>query len=248
MIRLVLAFCLAALLAVPAQALDLKNLDAADKAALQAEIRSYLLAHPEVLVEAMQALEAKQQRQQARNDTGMIQEHSKALFDDPASWVGGNPKGDVTLVEFMDYRCGYCRKAYSDVNALVKSDGNIRFVVKEYPILGPQSVVSARYAIAVLQNAGPDAYAKAHDALMTLRGEVTPIALDRISKTLGLDPAAMTRAMKSDRVSKVIEDNMALASALQIQGTPSFVISDRMLRGYLPLAEMRAMVKQIRAD
>ena len=120
-------------------------------------------------------------------------DHKADLFADQASWVGGNPDGDITVVEFMDYRCGYCRKAYQEVEDLVKADGNIRLVLKEYPILGEDSVTSARFAIAVLQLHGNDAYKKAHDALITLRGAPDAETLGRLATDLGFDAEARAR-------------------------------------------------------
>ena len=162
--------------------------------------------------------------------------------------MGGNPDGDVTLVEFMDYRCGYCRKAYPEVGELLKSDGNIRFVVKEFPILTDQSVLGARFAIAVLQLDGPDAYAKVHDALMTLRGDITDASLTRLAETLGLDPKPILARMNAPEVSQVIAANHALAGKLRINGTPTFVLGNQLLRGYLPLAQMQDVVTKVRSE
>lgn len=245
--RMLLALGLGLALAAPAGALDLGHMTPSQKAAFDAEVRSYLVAHPEVLVEAINALHSQQAQAQAQSDSGMVKANAAALFKDANSWVGGNPDGNVTLVEFMDYRCTYCRHAYSEVNDLVKTDGHIRFIVKELPILGPQSVLSARYAIAVLQAKGAAAYAKVHDALMTFRGEITPTSLAVLSKKFGLDVKDIFARMNSAAVTKIIDDNRALAQRLQIQGTPTFVLSDQMLRGYVPEAQMKKMVDQIRS-
>ena len=120
-------------------------------------------------------------------------------------FVGGNPNGDITLVEFMDYRCGYCRKAYSEVDELITTDGNIRFVVKEFPILGEASMLSAQFAIALRQLHGDEAYGRAHDALMTLRGEPTPETLSRVATDLGLDPQPILDRMGAPEVQAVIQ-------------------------------------------
>lgn len=248
-LRLGLALCLGLGLAAPADALDVSTpLTPADKAAIDAEVRDYLVSHPEVLMEALQALDARQQAAQAQSDADLVKANAAALTQDPASWVGGNPNGNVTLVEFMDYRCPYCRKAYDEVSNLVKADGNIRFVVKEFPILGPQSELSARFAIAVLQADGPAAYAKAHDALMTFRGEVSQQSLTELAGKLGLDAKDLQARMGSDAVSQVIAANRALADKLAIQGTPTFVVADQMVRGYLPEAGMKEIVDKARAE
>jgi protein-disulfide isomerase len=218
-----------------------------ERAALRAEVRAYLLEHPEVLMEAIQILEERQAAAEQETDRALVAAHREAIFGDGHSWVGGNPQGDVTLVEFIDYRCGYCRKAHAEVAELVRSDGNIRLVVKEFPILGPASDRSARFAIAVLQMAGPEVYKRAHDRLITLRGEPSPETLKRLAGDLGLSGAAVLARMETPQVTAVIEANHALAQQLQIGGTPTFVIGGEMLRGYVPLDGMRAYVAAERA-
>lgn len=245
--RLILAAALT-LAAHAAPALDFQNLSDSDRAALDAEIRSYLLAHPEVLVEAMQALDQKQQAAQAQTDATLVKSNADAIFKDGYSWVAGNPDGNVTVVEFLDYRCAYCRKAYDEVSDLVKKDGNIRFIVKEFPILGQQSEISSRYAIAVMQADGPAAYAKVHDALMTFRGEVNAESLTTLSQKFGLDAKDLLARMNSDAVTKVINQNRALGDQLQIQGTPTFVVADQMVRGYLPEEGMQHIVDEVRKE
>ena len=165
------------------------------------------------------------------------------VLDDPGSPRAGPANADVTIVVFTDYRCGYCRKAYDEVAELVKSDGNIRFVVKEYPILGEESLVSARFAIAVRQVGGDDLYEKAHVALISLRGNPTPETLGQLAGDLGLDPAGILAKMDSDEVTAVIAANHALGEQLRINGTPTFVIDGTMVRGYVPLDGMREIVK-----
>ena len=149
-----------ALLANAAFAGGLGEMTDAERTAFRAEVKQYLLENPEAIMEAMQVLQDRQDKTAADRDQQMLSENSAAIFNDPDSWVGGNPDGDVTVVEFMDYRCSYCRKAFAEVADLLKSDGNIRFVVKEFPILGEDSMTSARFAIAVRMLHGDDAYAK----------------------------------------------------------------------------------------
>lgn len=234
--------------ALPAAAFDLSAMTDAERSSFRAEIRSYLMENPEVLMEAIGVLEQRQQDDALQADLQMLADNADAIFNDPASWVGGNPEGDITVVEFLDYRCGYCRKAYEDTEELVKSDGNIRFVVKEFPILGEQSLLSSQFAIATRMVAGDEAYKKAHDALMTLRGDATPEALAGLAADLGLDAAAITAKMASSEVQAVIAANHALGTTLQINGTPSFVIDQTMVRGYVPLDGMRQIVEGQRKD
>ena len=233
-------------LAAPAFADSLADMTPAERLAFRAEVKAYLLENPEVLVDAMNVLQDRQAQAEQASDKQLVIDHKSDLFADKASWVGGNPDGDVTVVEFMDYRCGYCRKAYQEVEDLVKADGNIRLVLKEYPILGEDSVTSARFAIAVLQLHGNDAYKKAHDALITLRGTPDASTLGRLATDLGLDAQAVLAKMGSPEVSAVIAQNQALGDKMAISGTPTFVIDGQMLRGYVPLDGMQQIVAQER--
>jgi protein-disulfide isomerase len=234
--RLVLA--LTALLATPAMA----EMTAEERTALRDEMRAFLLENPEVLVEAMNALQAREDANAAARDAEMLAANRDAIINDGVSWVGGNPNGDITLVEFMDYRCGYCRKAHEEVAALVAGDTNIRLVLKELPILGPESLLASQFAIAVQQLHGPDAYKQAHDALITLQADITLETLANLASDLGLDPAPVMARMEGAEVRAVIEANHSLAGVMEVNGTPTFVLGDTVLRGYLPLDEMRQMV------
>ena len=233
----------ATLLAAPVHA----EMTPADREAFRAEVKAYLLENPEVLVEAMNVLQTRQDAAEASNDLNLVVTYKDALTMDKNSWVGGNPNGDITVIEFMDYRCGYCRKAYSEVEELVKSDGNIRLILKEYPILGEDSVTSSRFAVAVRQIGGDEAYKKAHDALINLRGKPDAETLGRLATDLGLDPTAVLAKMGSEEVSAVLAANEDLGGKMSITGTPSFVIQSQMLRGYVPLDGMQQIVADERA-
>jgi protein-disulfide isomerase len=236
-----LALCLAGL-----PALAEAPMTEAERTALRDEVRAYLLENPEVIVEAMTILQAREEAAAAERDALLVQAKAEDIFASPTDWVGGNPDGDITLVEFMDYRCGYCRKAHAEVQALVESDGNIRYVIKEFPILGEGSLLSSQFAIAVRLLHGDDAYKAAHNALIALRADATPETLGRLAEDLGHDPAPILAKMPSDEVMAVIQANHALADGLEISGTPTFVLKDQLVRGYLPLDGMRAIVAEAR--
>jgi protein-disulfide isomerase len=246
MLRLALALPLAICLATSASAFDVSAMSAAEREAFRAEVRAYLLENPEVLMEAIGVLEDRRATAEAQGDADVLRVNAERIYNDPASWSGGNPQGDVTVVEFTDYRCGYCRKAHDEVAELVGSDGNIRFVIKEFPILGDASVLSSRFAIAVRQLAGDEAYKAAHDALIALRGEPDTRTLTRLAGDLGLDAAAVLGRMDSPEVTAVIAANHELGMALRVNGTPTFVINGTIVRGYLPLDQMRAIVAEER--
>lgn len=243
---LALPALIVALIAVPLSAQDAVTMTEAERAAFRAEVRAYLLDNPEVLMEAIGVLEAREAEAQNVTDRDLAITNADALFNDGHSWVGGNLNGDITLVEFMDYRCGYCRQAFAEVENLLAADGNIRFIVKEFPILGEQSLLASQFAIAVHQLHGDDAYKLVHDALMGLRSDVTQDSLTRLAQTFELDAAAILERMASDDVARVIDENRTLAQAMQISGTPTFVLEDTMLRGYVPLRQMQQIVEAVR--
>lgn len=237
------AFALVAcLMGTAALAGGLGEMSEAERAAFQAEVKSYLLEHPEVLVEAMDVLQSRQDAAAADRDLQMLAANKDKIFNDGVSWVGGNLDGDITVVEFVDYRCGYCRKAHDEVAELVKSDGNIRFVLKEFPILGEDSVTSSKFAISVLQLHGNEPYKKVHDTLIALRGSPDAETLTRLATELGLDPAPILARMESPEVAAVINANHALGSTMEVSGTPTFVVDQTMVRGYVPLEGMRQIV------
>lgn len=233
-------------LTAPAQAMDLTELTDAERAQFRAEVRAYLMENPQVIMEAVNQLQQREAEAQAQADFTLVSDNAAAIFDDGYSYVGGNPDGDLTIVEFMDYRCGYCKKAFSEVEKLVNGDGNIRFIVKELPILGEQSMVASRFAIATKIVAGDEAYKSVHDALMSFNGDITQTSLSRLASSFDLDTDAIQKEMDSAEVTAAIANTRELAQAMQISGTPTFVMQDELLRGYLPYDQMKAIVAEKR--
>lgn len=246
MFRILTAFILACGVALPAMALDLTKMSDDERAIFRDEVRTYLMENPEVIMEAVAVLEERQQQAQVQADQSLVTDNADQIFDDGFSFVGGNPGGDITLVEFLDYRCGYCKRAHGEVAKLLETDGNIRLIVKEFPILGEQSLLASRFAIATKQVAGADAYKGIADALMTLDGEINMRNLRRLASTFGLDAAAIEASMDSPEVTQEIAATRALAQRLQITGTPTFVLQDELLRGYLPYDQMQMLVGEKR--
>jgi protein-disulfide isomerase len=242
------SLALAGLIAASPAAADLTDLSAAEREAFRAEVRAYLLENPEVLMEAIGVLEERQAAAEADRDRMSVAANIEALTNSAFDWVGGNPEGDVTLVEFMDYRCGFCRRAHPEVEDLVALDGNIRYVVKEFPILGEQSVLASRFAIATRIVHGDEAYGRMNDALMVMRGDVTEASLAEVAGELGLEPAPIFGAMDDPLVAQTIDYNRDLAQRLSISGTPSFVFGDQLVRGYVPLDGMLEIVDAVRSE
>ena len=227
-------------------ALDLNNMTTAERAAFGEAVRDYVLKNPELIMEAVQVLRDREAAAEAQSDYDLVAVNKDDIFNDGYSYVGGNPEGDVVLVEFIDYRCGYCRKAHDEVEQLLAEDGNIRFIVKEFPILGDASTVSSQFAIAVKQLHGDAAYKQVHDALIAFTGEPNESTLGRLASNFGLDPAPIFERMSSDEVQAIIAGTRALAARLKINGTPTFVMDDQLLRGYAPIDVMRQLVDEKR--
>lgn len=243
-----LAFAAALMVASPLAALDLSSMNDDERSAFRAEVRAYLLENPEVLMEAIGVLEQRQAELAAASDQQLLANNAEALFNDGFSFVGGNPDGDVTIVEFMDYRCGYCKKAFPEVEELINADGNIRFIVKEYPILGDQSVLAARFAIAVKALHGGETYKELHDTLMTMKTDITPEALVRLADSFALDANEIIAKMETEEVSREIRETALLGQRMQVTGTPTFIIETELLRGYVPLSAMEEIVAKVRKD
>lgn len=233
-------------LALPGHALDLSQMTDEERQIFREEVRSYLMDNPQVIMDAVQVLEQRQAAAQAQADLSLVSDNAKDIFDDGFSFVGGNPDGDITLVEFLDYRCGFCKRAHGEVAKLLETDGNIRLIVKEFPILGEQSLLASRFTIATKQIAGSEAYKNISDAVMEMSGDVSMRTLRRMASTFGLDAEAIEAHMDSEAVTDEIRRTRALAQRLQITGTPTFVLQDELVRGFLPFDEMQALVDEKR--
>lgn len=220
----------------------------ASRSTLRSEIRAYLLENPEILMEMVALLEAREQELKTSADRELVALNADALFADGFSFVAGNPNGSLTLVEFVDYQCGFCRRAHPDVRALVDSDGDIRLIIKELPILGPGSELGARAAISALILIGGDAYLRVNDELMGLTVPISEETLDRTLIEADLDPAEIRAGMYDPEVTRRLRETQALAQLLEITGTPTFVVESSVVRGYLPLADMRNLVAELRRN
>lgn len=216
------------------------------KAAMQALVREILIKNPEILIEAMQALEAKQQDDAGKAAKAAIAEHRKDLLDDGVSFVAGNPKGDVTIVEFFDYRCPYCKQVVPALQQLIKEDKKLRVVFKELPVLGPDSIFASRAAIAAIEQDKGAKYMAFHDAMMAHRGQLTEAEVLRLAGEAGLKLDKLKADMMAPKTDKVIRDNLTLADKLGIRGTPGFVIGDELVPGAIPLESLRQLVKAAR--
>jgi len=207
-----------------------------DRAAIEQVVHDYVLAHPEIIPQAMQKLQDQQ--------TGaMIAANKSAILDPVGSAWAGNPKGDVTLVEYFDYDCGYCRASLPMLAELVKDDPKLKIVFREYPVLTPESETAARWSIAAAEAGKFEQY---HHELYSL-GPVSDATVATAAKQVGLDPAKLRTAAAQPAVEDEIQKNLAIGRELGMTGTPSWVIGDRVLSGALSLDHMKQAIADARA-
>jgi protein-disulfide isomerase len=209
-------------------------------------IKDYLISHPEVLEEASAALEKRKQEAEAEKAKTQIASHAKALFYSPRQVTIGNTKGDVTLVEFFDYNCGYCKRALADLTTIMKDDPKLRVVLKEFPVLGPGSVEAAKVAVAVRMQDSGKKYFDFHLRLLGGRGAADLARALEAAKETGFDMARVQKDMKSDEVKASIEEDMGLAEALSLNGTPSYVIGSEVVVGAVGLDALKQKVNVAR--
>ncbi|RTL71833.1 MAG: DsbA family protein [Hyphomicrobiales bacterium] len=191
-------------------------------------VKDILLANPEIMLEVQNALEARMDKIQADRMAVALKEHSDELFRPSSSPVVGNAKGDLPLIEFFDYNCGYCKKAFSDVASFVDKDKKTRFILKEFPILSKGSEEASRVALAAKMQGK---YWEFHRAMIESQGQANEASALRTAEKLGLDMARLKRDMNSADVKKEIDDTRALAAKMGIQGTPHFIVGDKIIPG-----------------
>ena len=221
-------------------------LSAEQRPAIEAVIREYLLKNPDVVQEALTELERRQQEAQKATQAVALREARGKLVNSANDYVIGNPAGDVTLVEFFDYNCPYCRKARSDVDALIKSDPKLRVVLKEFPVLGAASTDASRVAIAAKRGLPAGKLREFHDKLMETRGRADGERALAVAKDFGLDPGKLRKDMQDEAVATVLRENAALADQLGITGTPAFVLNDGIIAGAVGVEALQRAIANIR--
>jgi protein-disulfide isomerase len=228
------AFLLAASAAAPAVAKDLSD---DERAAFESVIRDYLLKNPEIIQEAIQELQRKQEDQARIARLKVIEDKSSPLFTSEAGMVIGNPQGDVTLIEFFDYNCGYCKKGLPDIQKVIETDKNIRVILRDFPILSKESQK---------KQLSPEKFWSFHANLMAQRGRIgEPQALEA-AKEAGADMDRLANDMKSDAVRAGLAETMDLAQKLDISGTPSYVLGDEVVVGAVGFDDLSARIKSLR--
>jgi protein-disulfide isomerase len=236
MIRRLVAAAGAAMVLATAPALAF---DDAQKKEIGGIVAEYLREHPEVILQAIEALQAKSEAQKEEAARQAVTANRARLYEDPRSPVMGNPKGDVTLVEFFDYNCGYCKTVQKGVMQLIQDDPKLRFVFKEYPILADSSVTAAKAALAAREQGK---YVEMHAALMANRGALNDETIARIAQGAGLDAAKLKADMEKPEIAATIAADKALAEELGVRGTPAFVIGDTLVPGAVPKEDLAKLI------
>jgi len=216
------------------------------RAAFGAELRAYLLDHPEVIEEALSGAEARRQQRHADADLARLDAHADELFHSPADWVGGNPAGKTDVASFIGYGCETCQNALAAVLELARSDDEVRLVVKDVAAPDdPAGERAALFAQAVLHVAGPDAYRRAQDALFAAPDFSTD-TLAKIARGLGLDPGAVAAKADSPEARATIAANMSLAETLELGPAPAHVLGRTMVQGDVPAVALARILQSTR--
>ena len=206
-------------------------------------VRNYLIAHPEVLEEAMAELSKRQAAAEAEKHEASVASNAKAIFDSPRGVTVGNKDGDVTFVEFFDYNCGYCKRAMNDMLELMKSDPKLKVVLKEFPVLGPGSVEAAQVAVAVrMQDPSGKKYLDFHQKLLNGKGQADKARAMAAAKEAGADMAKIEKDLASPEVRATLEENFKLAEAMGMNGTPSYVIGKQVVIGAVGVDNLREKI------
>ncbi len=239
MLKFALSAATAMALCLPAQ-LQAQEMD---EAAIRALVLDTIRQNPEIIREAIELLRAEEVAAQEAATAEALKSQLSALHNDPNAEILGNPDGDITVVEFFDYNCGYCRRVFPSVSELIAGDRNIRVVLREWPILGEESEFAARASLAS-RNQGK--YEEFHVALMANEGRASQANVLSIADDLGMDVEKLMADMQSAIIDAHFETSRELAQALGINGTPAFVFEDQLIPGAIELDQMRDLVAELR--
>jgi protein-disulfide isomerase len=240
------SFLVAATIAIaaafPAQAADPVFTPEQD-AAIRALVHDYIMKNPEVIIESVNAMRARLAQSDEQRRVSVMRARAQELTMHPASPVAGNPKGDVTVVEFFDYRCPYCKRMVEPIAELLRTDRGVRYVFKELPILAPDSKIAARAALAAARQGK---YLAVHNAFLAHRGSFDEATVVRIAGEHGVSRDRMLKDMKDPEIEAEIDRNQEFARALEITGTPTFVVGNLIMPGAVDLDQLREAIAQVR--
>ena len=215
----------------------------AQKSHLNKMIEQYIVDHPEVILQSIQSMQARQKAEEEAHAAAALKERKQDLEADPDDPFMGNRTGSVAMVEFLDYRCGYCKRVFPTVMKVLADNPNVRYVIKEFPILGPESVTASRASLAVWRTQKAK-YGAFHAGLMDLRGSIPEAKILSVATQLGIDAIQLKKDMADPEIDRILEKNYKLAQALNINGTPAFVIGGKLAAGAINAATMNRMIAE----
>jgi protein-disulfide isomerase len=238
--RIAIPLAAAMLVALPAAA-PAQTFSPDQRQQIESIVKDYLVAHPEVIQDVMAALDKKQKDAEAQQAHATIVANKATLFNSPHQVVLGNPHGKIEVVEFFDYNCGFCKHALPDMLKLLDTDHDLKFVLKEFPVLGEGSVEAAHVAVAARMQ-DPTKYIQFHQKLLGGRGAADKARALAVAKEVGFDMARIQRDMASEEVNTTIAEDMKLADALGVNGTPSYVVGDELVVGAVGFDELKKKI------
>jgi protein-disulfide isomerase len=238
-----LALACAILAALPLRPITAAEIPPEQRQAIEAIVHDYLMQNPDVLIEALRSAEEKANRDADAKAAVVLKDRRHEVFDDPTSPIGGNPQGDVTIVEFFDYRCPYCKQVQPALQQLLNQDGKLRFVYKEMPVLGAPSVIAAHAALAARLQGKYEVF---HAAMMATKGQITEEVVYKVAGSVGLDVERLKHDMTAPEIDRAVQANLALAKALDIHGTPGFIIGEHIVPGAIDLDALKGLVADAR--
>lgn len=233
-----------AILATTAFVLPAQAENALSRGDVEKIIKEYLADNPEVIIESLENYREKQERSFQANAEENIKKNLDYLTRASAPSFG-NPDADIVVVEFFDYNCGYCRRAWTDIQKLAEEDGNVRFIFKEMPILSPNSVELAKWSLAAHKQ---DKYFEFHSAVMMHKGTKSAGAMKKIASELGLDPEQLEKDAGSSQIQEELDKSLSVAREIGIRGTPAFIINGELYPGYLGEEGLRQSIEKAREN
>lgn len=243
---LLAAAALAGALTLPQAGRAQPAFDAQQRQAIEQIVKDYLLKNPEVLQEAIAELERRQKEEEKTAQAAALNQEREKLLNSPRSITAGNLTGDVTLVEFFDYNCGYCKRALADIRTLMKADPKLRVVLKDFPVLGPESVEASRVSLAAKQQLKGDRLFEFHTKLMETRGRVNGERALAVAREMGLDLDKLKKDMDSPEVREALQENVGLGDKLGLSGTPAFVVGNEVIGGAVGADALRQTIAGVR--
>ena len=239
-----LSFCLLAALALaPCRPAAASEFTPDQRKEIEGIIKDFLANHPDLLMQAIQDANEKLKADAKEKAAKALADHREQVFDDPQSPIAGNPKGDVTLVEFFDYRCPYCKQVEPSLEKLLQEDKQLRFVYKEFPVLGPDSELAAHVALAAKLQGKYEAF---HRVMMATPGHPDEAAIYKVAASVGLDIDRLKQDIKSPDIEKQLKTNLELGNTLDIDGTPAFIVGTTIVPGAISLDELKRLIAATR--